>query len=105
MNDFYNAAVWEKVWKDDSDFKLDRMKRKGIDHTRSFDHKAKKFNEQSFSKEGRERTTRIMNWLEGQGVQFRNASILDIGSASGVFTIPFAERGARITAVETSPSH
>lgn len=103
MNDFFNAAVWEKAWKDDADLKLDRMKRKGIDPTRSFDHKAKIFNEQSFSEEGRERTRRIMNWLEGQGVRFENASVLDIGAASGVFSVPFAERGARITAVETSP--
>lgn len=103
MNEFFNASVWEKAWKDDADLKLDRMKRNGIDPTRSFDHKAKIFNEQSFSEEGRERTRRIMNWLEGQGVRFENASVLDIGAASGVFSVPFAERGARITAVETSP--
>lgn len=103
MNDFFDAAVWEKAWKDDADMKFDRMKRNGIDPTRSFDHKAKIFNEQSFSEEGRERSRRIMNWLEGQGVQFQNASVLDIGAASGVFSVPFAERGARIIAVETSP--
>jgi len=28
---------------------------------------------------------------------------LEIGAASGVFSVPFAERGARVTAVETSP--
>jgi SAM-dependent methyltransferase len=44
-----------------------------------------------------------MNWLEGQGVQFENNYILDIGAASGVFSVPFAERGAHVTAVETSP--
>lgn len=103
MNDFFDAVVWEKAWKEESDLRLDRLKRNGIDPTRSFDQKAKMFNEQSFSEEGRERSRRIMNWLEGQGVQFQNASILDIGAASGVFTVPFAERGARITAVETSP--
>lgn len=103
MNDFFNAAVWEKAWKDESDLKLDRMKRNGIDPTRSFDQKAKIFNEQSFSEEGRERTRRIMNWLEGQGVRFENTSVLDIGAASGVFSVPFAERGAKITAVESSP--
>lgn len=103
MNDFYNAAVWENEWKNVSDLNLDRMKGNGINPSRSFDHKAKIFNEQSFSEEGRERTRRIMNWLEEQGVQFEDASVLDIGAASGVFTVPFAERGARITAVETSP--
>ncbi|MBB6670846.1 class I SAM-dependent methyltransferase [Cohnella nanjingensis] len=103
MNDFFNAALWEKAWKDESDLKIDRMKKNGIDPTRSFDHKAKTFNEQSFSEEGRKRTKRIMNWLEGQGIEFENASVLDIGAASGVFSVPFAERGSRVTAVETSP--
>src|SRR5690554_6827237 len=26
MNDFFNAVVWEKAWKDEADLKLDRMK-------------------------------------------------------------------------------
>ncbi|MEC0184213.1 class I SAM-dependent methyltransferase [Paenibacillus peoriae] len=103
MNDFFNAAIWEKAWKDESDLKINRMKKNGIDPARSFDHKAKTFNEQSFNEEGRKRTKRIMNWLEGQGIRFENASVLDIGAASGVFSVPFAERGARVTAIETSP--
>jgi SAM-dependent methyltransferase len=103
MNDFFNAAIWEKAWKDESVLKLNKMKMKGIDPTRSFDPKAKSFNEQSFSEDGRKRTKRIMNWLEGQGVEFKNTSVLDIGAASGVFSVPFAERGACVIAVETSP--
>lgn len=103
MNDFFAAVSWEKAWKDESDFKLNKMKKNGIDPSRSFDPKAKTFNEQSFNEEGRKRAKRIMNWLEGQGVEFRNASVLDIGAASGVFSVPFAERGATVTAVETSP--
>jgi len=103
MNDFFNAAVWEKAWKDDSDTSAKKMSRAGIDPARSFDHKARAFNEQSFNEEGRKRTKRIMNWLEGQGVRFEGASVLDIGAASGVFSVPFAERGASVTAVETSP--
>ncbi|WP_159888335.1 class I SAM-dependent methyltransferase [Paenibacillus puerhi] len=103
MNDFFNAFIWEEAWKDDFDTIVNKMRRAGIDPARSFDHKAKTFNEQSFNEEGRKRTKRIMNWLEGQGVQFENSSILDIGAASGVFSVPFAKRGARVTAVETSP--
>ncbi|MEK8128520.1 methyltransferase domain-containing protein [Paenibacillus filicis] len=103
MNDFFNAANWEEAWKDESDLKISRLKKNGIDPARAFDNKAKTFNEQSFSEEGRTRSKRIMNWLEGQGVRFENASVLDIGAASGVFSVPFAERGARVTAVETSP--
>lgn len=103
MNDFFNEAIWEKAWKEHGDSVVDKMKKAGIKPTRAFDHKAKTFNEQSFNEEGRKRTTRIMNWLEGQGVRFDNASVLDIGAASGVFSVPFAERGACVTAVESSP--
>ncbi|MCI3921123.1 class I SAM-dependent methyltransferase [Paenibacillus sp. TRM 82003] len=103
MDVFFNAAVWEKAWRDATDSILDRMRKNGVDLTRSFDQKAKVFNEQSFSEEGRKRSRRIMNWMEGQGVRFEDATVLDIGAASGVFTVPFAERGAHITAVETSP--
>lgn len=103
MNDFFNAAAWEKAWKDESAVRRKRMEEAGADYTRSFDHKAETFNEQSFNEEGRKRSRRIMNWLEGQGVTFDNTSILDIGAASGVFSVPFAEQGARVTAVETSP--
>jgi SAM-dependent methyltransferase len=102
MNDFFNEALWEKAWKDHGDTIVNKMKKAGIAPAKAFDHKAKSFNEQSFNEEGRKRTTRIINWLEGQGVRFENVSVLDIGAASGVFSVPFAERGARVTAVESS---
>ncbi|MFF2480997.1 class I SAM-dependent methyltransferase [Paenibacillus sp. NPDC058071] len=103
MNDFFNAAIWEKAWEEDSDTVLKKMQKAGIDPSRSFDPKAKTFNEQSFSEEGKKRSKRILSWLEGQGVSFENATVLDIGAASGVFTVPIAERGAIVTAIETSP--
>jgi SAM-dependent methyltransferase len=102
MNDFFNEAIWEKAWKEHGDAIMNKMNKAGIAPAKAFDHKAKTFNEQSFSEEGRKRTTRIINWLEGQGVQFENVSVLDIGAASGVFSVPFAERGARVTALESS---
>ncbi|MCU6797556.1 SAM-dependent methyltransferase [Paenibacillus sp. WQ 127069] len=102
MNDFFNEDLWEKAWKDHGDTIINKMNKSGIAPAKAFDHKAKSFNEQSFNEEGRKRTTRIINWLEGQGVRFDNVSVLDIGAASGVFSVPFAERGARVTAVESS---
>lgn len=102
LNDFFNEAIWEQAWKEHGDSVINKMKKAGIEPARAFDHKARTFNEQSFNEEGRKRTSRIMNWLEGQGVRFDNASVLDIGAASGVFSVPFAERGADVTAVESS---
>ncbi|WP_080835474.1 class I SAM-dependent methyltransferase [Cohnella massiliensis] len=103
MNEFFHASKWETAWKEDENTIASKMRIAGIDPARSFDTKAKTFDEQSFNEEGRRRSKRIMNWLEGQGVRFEASSILDIGAASGVFTVPFAEHGARITAIETSP--
>lgn len=102
MNDFFNETIWERAWNDDADTSQKKMRKAGVDPANSFDSKAGIFNEQVFSGEGRKRAKRIMNWLEGQGVSFESHSILDIGAASGGFSVPFAERGARVTAVESS---
>lgn len=101
-NEFFKETVWEQAWKEDPHTAVNKMKKAGIDAVNIFDHRAKSFNEQAFNEEGRQRTQRIMNWLEGQGVTFKDTSILDIGAASGGFTVPFAERGANVTAVEPS---
>lgn len=100
INELFNAAVWEKAWKEDPAATGNIFKKSGMDPTHGFDHKAKAFNEEVFSEEGRRRSERIIGWLEGQGVDFAGLSVLDVGSASGGFTVPFAERGARVTAVE-----
>ncbi|WP_375295508.1 MULTISPECIES: class I SAM-dependent methyltransferase [Paenibacillus] len=103
MKELWDENVWETAWKEDAHTAVNKMKQAGIDPARSFDNKAKAFNEQAFNEEGRRRAKRIMNWLEGRGVTFADASILDIGAASGGFTVPFALRGASVTAVESSP--
>lgn len=99
-NDFFNESVWEKAWKEDPRTSVNKMKKTGIDVVHAFDHRAKSIDEQAFNEEGRQRTKRIMNWLEGQNVTLKDTSILDIGAASGGFTVPFAKRGANVTAVE-----
>ncbi|GGO01200.1 class I SAM-dependent methyltransferase [Saccharibacillus kuerlensis] len=103
MKAFFNPTVWEQEWKEYRDGAAARMRRSGIDPATAFNAKAQKFNEQSFNEEGRKRSTRIVNWLESRGVNFKGASVLDVGAASGVFTVPFAERGANVTAFESSP--
>lgn len=101
-NEFFDAAVWEKAWKEDSQTAVKKMKNAGIDPTHSFDHKAQVFNKEVFSEGGRRRAKRIIGWLEDQGVSFEGKSVLDIGAASGGFAVPFAKRGAEVTAVEPS---
>jgi len=98
--DLFNEQVWEQAWKEDPQAMGNKMKRAGVDFTRSFDHKAKAFNEEVFSESGRRRAERIAHWIEGQGVNFDGISVLDVGAASGGFSVPFAQRGASVTAIE-----
>ncbi|MEC0239857.1 class I SAM-dependent methyltransferase [Paenibacillus dokdonensis] len=100
----FDPEVWKDAWINDPEAGVNRMLRAGMEpaHTFNDETKANTFHKQSFSEEGRKRTTRIMGWLQTQGVSFENASVLDIGAASGGFSIPFAEQGANVTAVEPS---
>lgn len=99
-NGLFDAALWEKAWKEDPKAMANKFKAMGMDPHRSFDHKAKVFNEEVFSSAGRDRSERIISWMEGQGVDFNGLTVLDVGAASGGFTVPFIERGAKVTAVE-----
>lgn len=100
IHELHDPKVWEEAWATDPSTFANRTKEAGIDPARTFDHKAAAFNEQVFSNEGVRRTKRILGWLEDQGVSFEGASVLDVGAASGGFSIPMAECGAEVTAVE-----
>jgi SAM-dependent methyltransferase len=100
MNEFFDAAKWEQAWKDDRFTAVNKMKSSGMDPTRAFDTKAEAFNKEVFSESGKKRTNRIISWIEGQDVDLNGMSVLDIGAASGGFSVAFAERGAKVTAVE-----
>lgn len=98
--DLLDSRIWEEAWRTDPTTFGNRMKNAGFDPTHAFDHKAQEFDRQAFNEEGVRRRERIIGWLEDQGVSFQGASVLDVGAASGGFSIPFAERGAEVTAVE-----
>ncbi|MDQ0229707.1 class I SAM-dependent methyltransferase [Metabacillus malikii] len=101
----FEHQVWESAWNHDETTSLRIMQRlgQGNNQTEEFKKWAISYNKNSFSREGRERSNRILTWIENQGVAFNNLSVLDIGAASGVFSIPFSERGAKVTAIESSP--
>ena len=101
----FNQQVWESAWNKDPTTSLRIMQRLGQGNyqTKEFGKWAKSYDENSFRHEGRQRSNRILTWIEDQVVSFKDLSVLDIGAASGVFSIPFAEKGANVTAIEPSP--
>ena len=106
MNDkIFSNQFWESAWENDDNTQDKRMKLAGLGnpHAPGFEQWAKNFNNHSFTEESQRRTQRIMNWIETQIGTFKGLSILDIGSASGVFSIPFAKSGAHVTSLEPSP--
>jgi len=98
----FNLSVWEEAWRNQSIGSTSNMKNAAFYATEAFEQWATKYHQQSFTEEGRQRSERIIGWIENQGVDLNGLSILDIGAASGIFTIPFATKGATVTAVEPS---
>lgn len=98
----FDLSVWEEAWKNQSTASKYNMKSTAFDATSAFERWAREYHQQSFTEEGKKRSERIIGWIENQGVSFDGLSILDIGAASGIFTIPFATKGATLTAVEPS---
>lgn len=98
----FDLSVWEEAWKNRP--RSSNYKKKSVPSNteEAFGRWARDYHAQSFTEEGKQRSERIMGWIENQGVEFAGLSILDIGAASGIFTIPFAEKGASVTAVEPS---
>ncbi|MEC0105328.1 methyltransferase domain-containing protein [Paenibacillus taichungensis] len=98
----FDRSVWEEAWKNQSTASKYNMKSTAFDATGAFERWAREYHQQSFTDDGKKRSDRITGWIENQGVSFDGLSILDIGAASGIFTIPFATKGATVTAVEPS---
>ncbi len=101
----FNQQWWETAWNDDPNTSLKKMKKAGLGSYQSegFATWAKNFDANSFNKEAIERTERIIKWIKNQNISFEGLSVLDIGAASGVFSIPFAKRGAIVSSLEPSP--
>lgn len=98
----FDFSVWEEAWRNQSTTSKYNMKNAAFYATEAFEQWAREYHQQSFTEKGKQRTNRIIAWIENQGVEFNGLSILDIGAASGIFTIPFAIKGATVTAVEPS---
>lgn len=102
--DIFSNQFWEEAWENDENTQDKRMKRAGLGNPEApgFEKWAQNFNANSFTEKSQQRTARIMKWVEKQTGHLGDLSILDIGAASGVFSIPFAQQGAKVTSLEPS---
>jgi SAM-dependent methyltransferase len=48
------------------------------------------------------RTSRIIDFIAAEGIPVAGARLLDIGCGTGAFALPFAQRGASVTALDIS---
>ncbi|KAB2330732.1 methyltransferase domain-containing protein [Bacillus mesophilum] len=74
----------------------------GSNESEGFINWARKYDANSFTAEGTKRTERIISWIEKQIDSVENLTMLDVGAASGIFSIPFSKRGAKVTSLEPS---
>ncbi|MCI2946902.1 SAM-dependent methyltransferase [Staphylococcus caledonicus] len=90
--EIFSNQFWEEAWENDENTQDKRMKRAGLGNPDApgFEKWAQNFNANSFTEKSQQRTARIMKWVEKQTGHLGDLSILDIGAASGVFSIPFA---------------
>lgn len=101
----FDKEYWEQAWKEDPHTSLKVMKQAGLGSylSEGFSEWAKQFDAASFRSEGLARSNRILTWIENQTGAFAEVSVLDIGAASGMFSIPFSQKQAKVTALEPSP--
>lgn len=100
----FTKNYWEQAWQDDPNTAMKKMRKagQGSYQSKGFENWAEKFNADSFSPGGIKRTKRIITWIEQQTGSFEHLTILDVGAASGVFSIPFSKKGAAVHSLEPS---
>ena len=113
-----NEQLWEELWlsaikpkqidkskKSDQNSELSNEKQNGDngdDPVKRWDRMAGGFAKRSGSPEALKRKEKIMSMLKEAGALINGAKVLDIGAGPGNWTIPMAEAGAVVTALEPS---
>ncbi|MFD0693851.1 class I SAM-dependent methyltransferase [Paenibacillus sp. GCM10027628] len=92
-----DCSAWDQAWQQ-------TQKLHGDQAISMWDTRAQSFAGNALGNAGKRRTEHVIGWLEQLGVSFEGATVLDIGSGPGAFTIPFALRSAQVTALEPSSS-
>ncbi len=96
-----DPIFWEKAWREDREKSFFRRGRKTLKDTVNFWNKrADNFQKNVMGKKGDKRVSRVLSWLEKQGVELAGKRVLDIGAGPGAFTLAIAQRCREVVALE-----
>ncbi|HHW41674.1 MAG TPA: class I SAM-dependent methyltransferase [Syntrophomonadaceae bacterium] len=95
---------WTEAWNGAHRNSLSARRRRDLDTMDYWNRLAGRFERWAGQERTGRRVARVLSWLEGQGVLQPGMDVLDIGAGTGVFTVPLARRGAKVTALEPAPA-
>ncbi len=95
---------WTEAWNEGYRNSLSARRRPDLNPVDYWNRLAGRFERRAELERTGRRVGRVLSWLEGQGVLQPGMEVLDIGAGTGVFTVPLARRGAKVTALEPAPA-
>ncbi|WP_018084524.1 class I SAM-dependent methyltransferase [Desulfurispora thermophila] len=100
---FKSSHFWATAWKE-AHHRSTRQRRANFSPVDFWNKMASHFERWANNGRNQNRVNTVLKWLEQQNAFDQNSHILDIGAGAGVFTLPFARKVARVTALEPAPA-
>lgn len=94
MGDISNPLYWNNLWQQNL------KKHMGKDPVAGWNKKAISFNKSAQTEQGNKRIEKVLEFLIRQKVIKKGIRVLDIGCGPGNFSIPLAQMGAQVTALD-----
>ncbi|MDO9492353.1 class I SAM-dependent methyltransferase [Acetobacterium sp.] len=94
------ASYWETVWDKAKLYGKNPGSEGPVHSVELWEKRAEKFKNNVKGERGKKRTGDVIKWFENQGLSLEGMTILDIGAGPGAFSCAFAEKKARVTALE-----
>jgi SAM-dependent methyltransferase len=101
VNRLKEPSFWEEAWSLDRENSLFRRGKKTLqEKVNHWNKRADNFRKHVMGKKGNRRVSRVLDWLERQGVELAGKEILDIGAGPGAFALAMARRCRTVIALE-----
>lgn len=102
MKELISAQDWNKQWQEFRAANAGPSAKK-MDQAEFWNQRAESFAQNTIKSKDRARTEQVFKFLKYHGALNNGYSVLDIGSGPGSFTIPLAELGNQVLAMDPSP--